>query len=42
MTIKQGTFIHPNIMLLRGTEQDEEISLVGKDLRKVYQPVEIH
>ena len=42
VTVKQGTFIHPNIMLLRGTEQDEEISLVGKDLRKVYQPVEIH
>jgi hypothetical protein len=42
VTLQQGTFIHPNIMLLRGTEKDEEVSLVGKDLRKVYQPVEIH
>lgn len=40
--IKQGTFLHPNLMLLRGTQENEEVSLIGKDLRKVYQPVEIN
>lgn len=40
-TISQGTFIHPGLTLLRGTVSNEEISLVGKDLRKVYQNVEI-
>ena len=39
--ISQGTFIHPGLTLLRSTSVNEEISLVGKDLRKVYQNVEI-
>lgn len=39
--ISQGTFIHPGLTLLRSTSTNEEISLVGKDLRKVYQNVEI-
>ena len=41
VTISSGTFLHPNLTLLRGTKFNEEISLVGKDLRKVYQNVEI-
>ena len=39
--IRQGTFVHPGLMLLRGTAVNEEVSLAGKDLRKVYQSVEI-
>ena len=34
--LSKNTFLHPDLMLLRGTEDNEEISLVGKDLRKVY------
>ena len=41
VTISSGTFIHPTLMLLRSTTKNEEVSLVGKDLRKVYQNVEI-
>ncbi len=39
--LSQGTFIHPGLTLLRSTALNEEISLVGKDLRKIYQNVEI-
>jgi hypothetical protein len=39
VTLKSNTFVHPNLMLLRGTQPNEEISLVGKDLRKVYHNV---
>jgi UDP-N-acetylbacillosamine N-acetyltransferase len=41
VTVARGTFLHPNLMLLRSTEPGEIISLAGKDLRKVYQPVAI-
>ncbi len=34
--ISDGTFIHPGLTLLRGTEENEVVSLAGKDLRKVY------
>ena len=40
-TIGAYTFVHPNLMLLRDTIAGEEISLVGKDLRKVYHNVVI-
>jgi NDP-sugar pyrophosphorylase family protein len=33
VTVSNGTFVHPNIMLLRGTVQNEVVSLAG---RKVY------
>ena len=33
VTVSQGTFVHPNIMLLRGTEPGETVSLAG---RKTY------
>jgi carbonic anhydrase/acetyltransferase-like protein (isoleucine patch superfamily) len=36
LVIKQGTHIHPNMTLMRSTSPDEEISLAGKDLRRVY------
>jgi UDP-3-O-[3-hydroxymyristoyl] glucosamine N-acyltransferase len=35
-TISNGTFVHPNIMLLRGTEPNEVVSLAG---RKTYSQV---
>jgi UDP-3-O-[3-hydroxymyristoyl] glucosamine N-acyltransferase len=41
VTIAAGTFIHPGLMLLRGTSENEEISLAGKDLRKVYHQAEV-
>ena len=31
-----GTFIHPGIFILRGTEPNEVVSLAGRNLRKVY------
>jgi len=41
VTIATGTHIHPGMTLLRGTKPNEEISLAGKDLRRVYyQPTE--
>lgn len=39
VTIENNTFIHPGLMLLRGTDINEEVSLVGKDLRKIYHNV---
>jgi UDP-3-O-[3-hydroxymyristoyl] glucosamine N-acyltransferase len=39
--IGKGTFIHPHIMVLRSTTENEEVSLAGHDLRKIYQNVEI-
>jgi UDP-3-O-[3-hydroxymyristoyl] glucosamine N-acyltransferase len=36
VTIGEGTFVHPNLMLLRGTGYSETVSLAGRDLRKVY------
>lgn len=41
VTISAGTFVHPNLTLLRGTTVNEEVSLAGKDLRKVYQQIEV-
>jgi UDP-3-O-[3-hydroxymyristoyl] glucosamine N-acyltransferase len=41
VTISTGTFIHPNLTMLRGTKTNEEVSLAGKDLRKVYQQIEV-
>jgi NDP-sugar pyrophosphorylase family protein len=41
VTVSKNTFIHPCLLLLRGTTENEEVSLAGKDLRKVYQQVEI-
>lgn len=41
VTISAGTFIHPNLTMLRGTSPNEEVSLAGKDLRKVYQQIEV-
>lgn len=41
VTISSGTFIHPNLTLLRSTTDNEEIGLAGKDLRKVYQQIEV-
>ena len=35
--IRKGTVIHPCLMIRRDTQENEVISLVGKDLRKVYQ-----
>lgn len=41
VVIATGTHIHPCMTLLRGTKPNEEISLAGKDLRRVYyQPTE--
>lgn len=34
--IRNGTTIHPCLMVLRDTQENEEVSLVGKDLRRVY------
>lgn len=36
LTIRRGTVIHPCIMIRRNTDQDEVISLAGKELRRVY------
>lgn len=36
ITVATGTFVHPGILLMRGTQPGEVVSLVGKDLRKVY------
>jgi carbonic anhydrase/acetyltransferase-like protein (isoleucine patch superfamily) len=39
--LKQGTMVHPHMVLRRSTVENEVISLVGKDLRRVYlAPVE--
>jgi acetyltransferase-like isoleucine patch superfamily enzyme len=35
-TIGAGTWLYPNILLHRGTQPYEEISITGKDLRRVY------
>jgi acetyltransferase-like isoleucine patch superfamily enzyme len=35
-TIGTGTWLYPNILLHRGTTPYEEISIMGKDLRRVY------
>ena len=40
--IGSNTFIHPGLMLLRSTAINEEISLAGKDLRKIYHDVIIN
>jgi hypothetical protein len=39
VTLASRTFLHPNLMLLRSTAPGESVSLAGRDLRKVYQPV---
>jgi len=36
VVVSTGTFIHPGLSLMRGTQPGEVVSLVGKDLRKVY------
>lgn len=36
VVLEENTFIHPTLMLLRGTSPNEVVSLSGKDLRKVY------
>jgi hypothetical protein len=41
VTISAGTFIHPSLTMLRGTSTNEEVSIAGKDLRKVYQQIEV-
>jgi hypothetical protein len=41
VTLGRGTFLHPNLMLLRNTNAGETISLAGRDLRKVYQSVSV-
>lgn len=41
VTLSNNTFLHPNLMLMRSTTENEEVSLAGKDLRKVYQQVEV-
>ena len=40
-TIRSNTFLHPSITILRDTAVNEEISLAGRDLRKVYYKVEV-
>ena len=35
--IRRGTVIHPCLMIRRDTKENEVISLVGKDLRRIYQ-----
>lgn len=37
LRIRRGTVIHPCLMIRRDTEENEVISLVGKDLRRIYQ-----
>lgn len=34
--ISTGTWLYPSIMIHRSTEPNEEVSIVGKDLRRVY------
>jgi UDP-3-O-[3-hydroxymyristoyl] glucosamine N-acyltransferase len=34
--LADGTFVHPSITVMRNTNPDEVVSLVGKDLRKIY------
>lgn len=41
VTVSENTFLHPSLSLLRGTDPGEIVSMVGKDLRKVYHNVEI-
>lgn len=36
VVVAPGTFVHPHILLLRGTAENEVVGLEGKDLRKVY------
>ena len=36
VVFKTGTVIHPGIIMGRGTQENEVVSLVGKDLRRVY------
>lgn len=36
IVLKSGTFIHPEMKVMRSTAENEVISLVGQDLRKVY------
>lgn len=36
VVISEGSFIHPGITMLRGTQKNEIVSLAGKDLRKIY------
>ena len=35
--VRENTFLHSSLMLLRDTEPDEVIGLVGKDLRRIYE-----
>lgn len=35
-TVATGTWLYPSIMIHRSTKPGEEISIVGKDLRRVY------
>jgi hypothetical protein len=37
LRIRRGTVIHPCLMIRRDTQENEVISLVGKDLRRIYQ-----
>lgn len=37
LVIRKGTVVHPCLMIRRDTQENEVISLVGKDLRKIYQ-----
>jgi tetrahydrodipicolinate N-succinyltransferase len=34
--IRHGTFVHPGLILMRDTQENEVVSLAGKDLRRVY------
>jgi NDP-sugar pyrophosphorylase family protein len=34
--LKKGTVVHPNLAVHRSTEENEIISLAGKDLRRIY------
>lgn len=34
--LKRGTIVHPSLVLHRSTEENEVISLIGKDLRRIY------
>jgi carbonic anhydrase/acetyltransferase-like protein (isoleucine patch superfamily) len=36
LMIRQGTFVHPCLVVRRDTQPEEVISLVNKDLRKIY------
>jgi carbonic anhydrase/acetyltransferase-like protein (isoleucine patch superfamily) len=42
VTLARGTVVHPGLVLHRSTVPDEVISLVGKDLRKIYNNKQIH